>query len=101
MQRYQEYTEILKNDAGKRRYSTLFYPDFEKRSSDLYIITKSTDRLDLLAYQYYRDSRYWVIIAKANKLHDATIRVPIGIQLRIPYPLTPDLIETYFREKQL
>lgn len=101
MQRYEEYAEIIKNDVGKRRYSTLLYPNIEKRSSDLYIITKISDRLDLLSYQYYGDTRYWVIIAKSNNLHNSTIRVQPGIQLRIPYPLSPDLIESYFKDKQM
>jgi len=99
LQRYEEFAEIIKTDEGKRRYATLYYPRIPKKSSDNYIITKVSDRLDLLAFQYYGDTRYWTIIAKANKLHNATIRVPVGFRLRIPY-LTGSDIETLFREAQ-
>jgi nucleoid-associated protein YgaU len=55
--------------------------------------------LDLLSFQYYGDARYWVLIAKANKLHNATIRVPVGIRLRIP-DLRLDEIEQLFLDAQ-
>lgn len=100
MQRYNEYTEILKTNDGKRRYSTLYYPKIERRSSDIYIISKSSDRLDLLAYENYGDARYWVILAKVNKLHNATIRIPTGTRLRIPFPLSPSDVDLFFREAQ-
>lgn len=100
MQRYQEYTEIIKNDEGKRRYSTLYYPKFERKSTDKYIISKASDRLDLLAYQYYGDSRYWIILAKVNKLYNATLRIPIGTRLRIPFPLLKEEINEQFSEAQ-
>jgi hypothetical protein len=47
VQRYEEFAEVIKASQGKRRYSTLRYPRFELRSSDIYLITKKTDRLDL------------------------------------------------------
>lgn len=100
MQRYDEFTEVLKTEEGKRRYSTLYYPKFEIRSSDIWIITRKVDRLDLLAFQYYGDSRYWPIIAKANKLHNATIRPPIGTRLRIPFPLDSGDVTQKFNERQ-
>jgi len=99
MQRYDEFTEIIHTRQGKRRFSSLYYPKLEKKSSDTYIITKSSDRLDLLSFQYYGDARYWVLIAKANKLHNATVRVPIGIRLRIP-DLRLDEIEQLFLNAQ-
>lgn len=100
MLRYSEFTEIIKTDAGKRRYSTLYYPTFERQSSDIFIICKISDRLDLLAHQYYGDSRYWVVIAKANKLNNATIKPPIGFRLRIPFPLNTGDIEELFTNAQ-
>ena len=100
MQRYQEFTEPIFGSQGKRRYSTLYYPDFPRRSSDQFIITKRTDRLDLLATRYYGDPRYWVILSKANKLHNGTIIPPIGFRLRIPFPLNSGDIETLFNQEQ-
>ena len=100
MQRYEKYADIIKVIQGKRRYSTIYYPNIPPKSSDIYIITKDSDRLDLLANQYYGDSRLWVIIAKANKLHNGTIRLPAGIRLRIPFPLTISEINDIFVDIQ-
>lgn len=98
MQRYEEFAEIIINPrTGKRRYSTLYYPKIERKSSDKYIITKITDRLDLIANREYGDPRYWVILAKVNKLNNGTIKPPVGFRLRIPLPLTSGDVETYFR----
>lgn len=99
MQRYEEFAEVIIDSSNnKRRYGTLYYPDFEQKSSDVYIITNIGHRLDLLAYQYYGDVRFWTVIARANKLHTATIRPPLGIRLRIPYPLNYDEIQTAFND---
>jgi hypothetical protein len=100
MQRYEEFCDVIKVSQGKRRYSTLRYPRFELKSSDIYIISKRSDRLDLLAYQYYGDVRYWVIIAKANKLHNATLKIPVGTRLRIPFPLNNGDTQVLFSDAQ-
>lgn len=99
MQRYEEFSEIILTNEGKRRYATLYYPKIPRKSSDTYIFTKQSDRLDLLAYQYYGDSRYWVILAKANKLFNSTIRIPVGFRLRIP-DLTREEIDQLFKDIQ-
>lgn len=99
MQRYEEFTDIIPTAEGKRRYSSLYYPKVPRKASDNWIITKSSDRLELLAFEYYGDTRYWVIIAKANKLFNATIRIPVGIRLRIP-DITRDEIEQLFIDAQ-
>lgn len=99
VQRYQEFAEIIIDQSNKkRRYGTLYYPTIEQKSTDVFIITNLGHRLDLLSYQYYGDVRFWPIIARANKLHNATIRPPLGIRLRIPYPLDYDEIQTAFNE---
>ena len=100
MLRYKEFTEIIKTDTGKRRYGTLYYPVFERKGSDIYMICKISDRLDLLANQYYGDPRYWVILAKANKLNNATIKPPVGFRLRIPFPLNNGDVEQLFFNAQ-
>lgn len=100
MQRYEEFTEPIIASQGKRRYSTLYYPDLPRTSSDLYIITKRTDRLDLLANEYYGDSRYWVLLSKANKLHNGTLIPPIGFRLRIPDPEVIKEIQEKFTNAQ-
>ncbi len=100
MQRYSQIAEKIKTYSGVRRYETIYYPEIPYRDSDIYIITKRTDRLDLLANEYYGDPRYWVILARANNYNNATIKPPIGDRMRIPYPYTEDDIEKLFTEAQ-
>ena len=99
MQRYEKYSEIITTSTRrKRRYSTMYYPTPERKTTDIFIITKRNDRLDLLANEYYNDPRKWVLLAKANRLHD--LIVPAGIQLWIPYPYNAENIDVDFTNKQ-
>lgn len=101
MQRYEKYTEIIRNrGTGKRRYATMYYPRIERKTSDVYKITKLSDRLDTLANEYYGDPRWWVIIARVNKLYNGTVRVPPGIRIRIPFPLSDSELNDYFNDGQ-
>ena len=100
MQRYEKYAEFIKATQGKRRYSTMYYPRPERKSTDIFIITRKNDRLDLIANEYYGDPRKWVILAKANKLHNGTIRVPAGTRLWIPFPYNSGEIDEDFENKQ-
>lgn len=76
--------EILKNKDGIRYFKNIKYPDIPISENDIYIITEAAERLDLLAYQYYKSvDDYW-IISLANEIPYDSIYVPIGIQLRIP-----------------
>jgi len=70
------------------RYQTTHYPNFPKRPTDLYIISREQDRLDLLANEFYKDPRFWWVLARANNLGKGSLDVPMGIQIRIPFPLT-------------
>ena len=74
------------------RYKTTRYPILPKSASDLYIISRDQDRLDLLSNEFYKDPRYWWVLAKANNLGKGTLDVPAGMQLRIPFPIS-DLID--------
>jgi hypothetical protein len=100
MQRYEKFADKIITTQKKRRYSTLYYPTIPEKSTDIFIVTKNMDRLDLLAHKYYGDARWWVIIAKANKLYNGTVRVTPGIRLRIPYPLTIVDVNDIFNENQ-
>lgn len=100
MQRYNQFAEVIRTDEGTRRYSSLYYPIFERKTSDIYIITKASDRLDLLAYDYYGDSRYWVVLARSNKLNNATLKPPAGFRLRIPFPLNTGDVDELFKNSQ-
>ena len=66
------------------RYQTTRYPTFPKRSTDLYIISREQDRLDLIATDFYGDSTLWWVIAMANDLPGDSLFTTPGFQLRIP-----------------
>ncbi len=66
-------------------YKAKFYPNVPLSESDVYVITTVGDRLDNLAYSYYRDSTLWWIIAMANNNATKGALFPEpGTQLRIP-----------------
>ena len=83
MNRY-ENIKIVKTDDGKRYRKSVQYPLIERKSNDRYIIGARHDRLDNLAFKYYKDTRLWWIIARANNIGKGNLTVPIGAQLRIP-----------------
>jgi hypothetical protein len=61
------------------------YPNIPLSASDIYVITTVGDRLDLLAYSYYRDVNLWWIISAANNNVTKGSMFPTpGTQLRIP-----------------
>lgn len=76
--------DIINDAKGKRNYVTILYPTIEPDPSDIYIIVYESDRLDLLAYKYYGDVRYWWIIAQANNLGKGSFNVNTDTRLRIP-----------------
>ncbi len=101
-QRYEEISEIIKHPYGKkkRRYSTIYYPDVELNTSDIYIISKKLDRLDLLSFNYYGDARFWWILQRVNNLPGGTLMVPPGFRIRIPMPLNDYRIQELLEEAQ-
>ena len=80
MSRY-EKSRVRKTN-GSVKYSSNYYSTIPVSDGDIFVITQTGDRLDLLAYQFYGDSQLWWYIAKANNL--TTMNVEAGIQLRIP-----------------
>jgi hypothetical protein len=75
---------IKKLANGKKVLKTSIPKSIPKKDDDIYIITQETDRLDLLANEYYGDSKLWWIIATANNINGVNIGLDGGIQLRIP-----------------
>ena len=70
----------------KRYYRQIKYPSIPTSIEDFYIITKSGDRLDLLAEQFFNDPELWWIIplANPNTIKRDSFSIPLGIQIRIP-----------------
>jgi hypothetical protein len=95
MARYDK-ANILKTIDGVPYYQNVIYPNIPLDSSDLYVITTDGDRLDLLAYSYYRDSSlYWIIsVANNNATKGSLFPVP-GTQLRIPQDYAYILTQYY------
>jgi len=83
MNRY-ENIKIEKTEEGKRYRKTVQYPVIEKKTTDIYIMGRVGDRLDTIAHKYYKNSRLWWIIARANNIGNGDLVVPIGKQIRIP-----------------
>lgn len=81
--RYSFDNNTVFNNAKGRVYTSVYFPEIPVRDSDLYIITKETDRLDLLASRFYNDVTAWWIIAHANNII-GTFYIAPGTQLRIP-----------------
>lgn len=83
MSRYKNNeTKVLRD--GRRVYRSKIYPNIPLRNDDVYVVTQTGDRLDLLAFEYYQDQRLWWIIAAANNIHNAQIGLVEGTILRIP-----------------
>ena len=90
------YTFInnVKIDAnGKRVYNIPMYPTIVPSPLDIYIQSKETDRIDLLAFKYYNDVNLWWIIAHANKIK-GTMFLPPETQIWIPMD-TPKILQDY------
>ena len=69
---------------GREVYLPKIYPTIPDSPSDIYVATETGDRLDTLAFQFYKDTSLWWIIAAANNSERASLVVEPGIQLRIP-----------------
>lgn len=75
---------VESNKETIRYYSTSLYPKIEKKLEDSYIVTRRGDRLDLIATEFYQDSRYWKLLAQTNNIGKGTLTIPEGTRLRIP-----------------
>jgi hypothetical protein len=81
MARYLNKT--IQTSSEKTRLQTTILPNIVG-ANDTYIETITPERLDALANQFYGDTSLWWVIAAANGIGKGTIRVPIGMILRIP-----------------
>jgi nucleoid-associated protein YgaU len=88
MARYDNQNILFTKDADnniKPYYRGKFYPNIPLSSLDSYVVTTIGDRLDLLAYRFYRDTELWWVIAAANNNATKGALFPApGTQLRIP-----------------
>jgi hypothetical protein len=88
MTRYDNTITFITNEY-KPYYKSKFYPNVPLSESDVYVITTVGDRLDSLAYSYYRDSTLWWVISMANNnITKGALYPAPGTQLRIPTDIT-------------
>lgn len=81
-----------KTIKGKNYYRETFIVPVPERESDMYFITEAGDRLDLLAYEFYKDISLWWVLAAANPTitrRDSYVIEP-GKQFRVP--MDPQLV---------
>lgn len=96
MSRYRK-SLIIRDEQRTRRLDTTFVPFIPLDPSDVYIVTTSPERIDLLADRFYGDSTKWWIIASANNLGKGTFYIPSNTRIRIPnnIQLIQDQIELF------
>ena len=59
-------------------------PEILEQPDDLIYTITDADRIDLLAFRFYRDARLWWVIAVANDLELIPAELNTGDELRIP-----------------
>lgn len=92
MNRY-EYNQIQLDEDSVRSLSVTIYPIIYPQNTDIYIVTSEGDRLDLIAFKFYKDVSLWWIIAEANSIDRGSLIVRGGVQLRIPTNISEILSE--------
>jgi hypothetical protein len=83
--RYEQNTILEEKFTNKTYYKNKLYPNIPISNEDIFVITTVGDRLDLLAYTYYKNPEYWWIISMANNnITKGSMFPQPGTQLRIP-----------------
>ena len=72
------------NDRRKLVFKTNIFPKIDRHETDIYIHTREGDRLDNLAYFYYKDVKLWWIIAQVNHIGKGTMHLPPATLIRVP-----------------
>lgn len=73
-----------RTETGIRLKTNAIYPNIPESADDIYLISNSGDRYDILAREYYGDQTLWWIIASANNSQKASLAIEPGVQIRIP-----------------
>jgi phage tail protein X len=89
MGRYENYTYSVNSkldvENKRRYYDSILDPVIERSVTYIYVIDSIGERLDLLAWKYYKDATLWWIIAAANpELRKDSLYLEPGIQVRVP-----------------
>ena len=77
--------DITQKPTGTKYLKLKKYPNIPLTETDVYVITTIGDRLDLLAYTYYKNPEHWWVISAANNnINKGSMFLTPGTQLRIP-----------------
>ena len=80
-----DYAIRYKDPKSRNRViGTNINPKIDVKNDDIFVISQSHDKLDLLANKYYGTPRLWWIIAQANNLGEGNMLIKPGTKLRIP-----------------
>ena len=91
MNRYKNNKRKL-DKSGKIVFGTTYYPEISLTNSDTIMETRVGERLDNLAFSFYKDPSLWWIIAKANGIRGKIALKP-GTIIRIPANVTKVLAD--------
>lgn len=92
-------TPTEKNEDKKTIYSQTYYPEIGFYEDDVYIITSTQDRFDLIAYDFWGDKDLWWVVPMVNNLECNSFFPPVGIQLRIPRNII-DILNKFNKENE-
>ena len=81
MNRYRN-TKTRQDRNKQKYYKSVIYPTPPESLDDIYVETEYGDRVDILAFQFYKDPTLWWYIAQANNL--SSMNLEPGLNLRIP-----------------
>lgn len=89
MDRYFNHKVLLDSARRKRYREVQVLPTIPKTPDDTYIISTIGDRLDILAFSYYKTVTLWWVIAAANPdIQFSSLYLEPNIQIRIPSEAT-------------
>ena len=82
------FIQKQKGTNGKMVRKYIKYPKISLSIDDIYATTLISDRLDLIANQFYNDVDLWWVIATANPdvIRRDSFNLKPGLQIRIPSP---------------
>lgn len=79
------FSELLTSE-GFEFWDLVDFPSIPEQPDDLLYQVTSVDRLDLIAFRFYKDPVYWWVIAAANGMELVQTELNVGMVLRIPAP---------------
>ena len=77
---------LFRNTDGRLYFGTYVKPSFPNSPKDVFhtVVEGQENRLDLIAYYYYRNSELWWVIALVNDIISVFDDVSVGDIVRVP-----------------